>query len=111
MLASSATRSVCALLAPWTYILVHQTGLADTTVAEDDDLVHLSAPLSHILSCDIRTFNRIFLRDAIAELLCVEVGVDAEVGGLAMRQRWTEGGGDCRFGPRARAVWCSLSIC
>jgi hypothetical protein len=57
------------LLAPYTYILVHQTGLADTAVAEDDDLVFSSVPLVFFLSCELRTFNKIFLRDAILVLI------------------------------------------
>jgi hypothetical protein len=70
-LTCSLARLSRALVVLETYILVHQTGLADTTVAEDDDLVTLSALLSFtIASCGIRTFSRIFLRDAIVELLC-----------------------------------------
>ena len=53
------------------YILVHQTGLADTTVAEDDDLSSLSAlPFLPHVFLSIRTFSRIFLRDAIVGVLC-----------------------------------------
>jgi hypothetical protein len=51
-----------------TYILVHQTGLADTAVAKDDDLVSASAlPLS-LVHFGLPTFNRIFLREAILVL-------------------------------------------
>jgi hypothetical protein len=57
------------LLAPCTYILVHQTGLADTAVAEDDDLVSSSVPITSLLRCKLRTFSRIFLRDAILVLI------------------------------------------
>jgi hypothetical protein len=54
-----------------TYILVHQTGLADTAVAEDDDLVSSSVCFSSLLRFELRTFNKIFLREAILVLLIV----------------------------------------
>jgi hypothetical protein len=57
------------LLAPCTYILVHQTGLADTAVAEDDDLVSSSVAVTSFPCCGPRTFSRIFLRDAILVLI------------------------------------------
>lgn len=54
-----------------TYILVHQTGLADTAVAEDDDLVFSSVFTTLSLRFKLRTFNKIFLREAILVLLIV----------------------------------------
>ena len=54
-----------------TYILVHQTGLADTAVAEDDDLVSSSVLQNLFRRCGLRTFNKIFLREAILVLLIV----------------------------------------
>jgi hypothetical protein len=54
-----------------TYILVHQAGLADTAVAEDDDLESSSVLRTHFLRLSLRTFNKIFLREAISVLLIV----------------------------------------
>jgi hypothetical protein len=51
--------------------LVHQTGLADTAVAEDDDLVSSSVLQNLFRRCGLRTFNKIFLREAILVLLIV----------------------------------------
>jgi len=48
--------------------LVHQTGLADTTVAKDDDLVSSSVFLSQFQRFGLQTFNKIFLREAILVL-------------------------------------------
>ena len=74
-----------------TYILVHQTGLADTAVAKDDDLVFLSVLSILFLRFGPRTFSRIFLREAILVLI-VEVAVVAEAGDLAMRRcEWANG--------------------
>lgn len=53
-----------------TYVLVHQACLADTAVAKNDDLVSQSVfVLISCYACDIPTFNRIFLRDAILVVL------------------------------------------
>jgi hypothetical protein len=49
--------------------LVHQAGLADTAVAEDDDLESSSVLRTHFLRLSLRTFNKIFLREAISVLL------------------------------------------
>ena len=54
-----------------TYILVHQTGLADTAVAKDDDLVSSSVLKKPFVRFGLRTFNKIFLREAILVLLIV----------------------------------------
>jgi hypothetical protein len=51
--------------------LVHQAGLADTAVAEDDDLVFSSVLQNPFLRLTLRTFNKIFLREAILVLLIV----------------------------------------
>lgn len=66
--------------------MVHQTGLADTAVAEDDDLIVSSVFPVPFLRFRLRTFNKIFLREAILVLLIVEVAVVAEVGDLAVRR-------------------------
>jgi len=50
------------------YILVHQTGLSNTAVAKDDDLVSVSALPSSSLRFELPTFNKIFLREAILVL-------------------------------------------
>ena len=68
--------------------MVHQTGLADTAVAEDDDLVFSSALHSEpIPALQIANLQQdLFARSHFGVVGCVEVAVVAEVGVLAMRR-------------------------
>lgn len=78
--------------------MVHQTGLADTAVAEDDDLVFLSAFPRPVLALRVANLQQdLFARSHFGVVDCVEVAVVAEVGDLAVR-RYGRANGDVEAG-------------
>jgi len=55
-----------------TYILVHQTGLADSTVAEDDDLDCVNSDDLAVIDMLVVTFSRTFFLEDMVRGKCGE---------------------------------------